>query len=155
VDAHAEVARLLAKARPTAGTRGEAGQPSERSYELYVERGENFRSVRVEVTADHLQIDTHDMGRAPEEFWGDGDYEFWTIVQRAEWPKLLAAFAKEVDAETWAADPEVWRNLSGKKQSKLLMKVCKVLFAGDSRATDRLHDLCQKHDVESKWGSWV
>lgn len=150
-----EVARLLDQARPTAGAAPKTGGPSDKSYELYRETGENFRSVRVGVSGEDFQIDTHDMGRATEEFWGDSDYEFWTIVNRAEWPKLLAAFAKEVGAEAWASDPETWRPIGGAKQAKLLLEVSRTFFADDSKATDRFADICKKHEVEYNGGSWV
>jgi hypothetical protein len=126
-----------------------------RSHELYRETGENFRSVRIEITDEHLKLDTHDMGRATEEYWGDSDYEFWTVIERSEWAKLLTAFAKEAGAEGSAADPATWSALSDRRRGALLFEVTRVWYEGDSRATDRLRDLCKEHGVEYSGGSWV
>lgn len=155
MDARSEVARLLAKWRPVGGAQRKAPKSTGGSHELYREVGENFRSVCVQISGDHFQMDTHDMGRATEEFWGDSDYEFWTVVKKAEWPKLIAAFAQEVGADAWAASPETWHALDGARQASLLLAVAKVLFAGDSRATDRVRDICARHNVEYSGGSWV
>lgn len=147
--------RMLTKARPEGGARPGTHGPRERSLELYRETGDNFRSVCVEIRGEHFQMDTHDMGRATEEFWGDSDYEFWAVVQRAEWPKLIAAFAREVEADDWATEPATWSALSPAAQGELLLELAKARFEGDSRGTDRLRDLCDKHDVECSGGSWV
>jgi hypothetical protein len=155
VDPHQKVTRLLTKARPTKDTRPEAYRPPRRSYEVYRETGENFRSVRVQISGDHFQIDTHDMGSATEEFWGDSDYEFWAVVEKTEWSKLLAALAKEVGSDSWARDPETWARLGATRQAKLLLSIARALFTGDSRATDRFRELCEEHGVECSGGSWV
>jgi hypothetical protein len=155
MDREREVARLFAQARATAGALPRQRRRIGGSHELYREKGENFRSVCVQVSEDEFQIDTHDMGRATKEFRGDSDYEFWTIVPRMAWPKLLAALATEVGADGWATNPESWRPMPARAQATLLLAVAKVLFADDFRATDRLGDICEKHGVESRGGSWV
>jgi hypothetical protein len=150
-----KVLRLLAKARPAPSVQPKPYTRIDKSLELYRETGENFRSVRVQISGDHFQIDTHDMGKATEEFWGDSDYEFWAVVQREHWPELLAALARHAGAEAWATDPQTWRRLGDTELAKLLLKVSKAMFAGESRATDLVKDICAEHGVKYSGGSWV
>ncbi|MBY9067723.1 hypothetical protein K1X12_12495 [Hyphomonas sp. WL0036] len=73
----------------------------EKSVELFRQDGEEFRSVRASLREDQFMIDTQDMGKAVEAFWGDSDYEFWTIVPKEAWGQLLMAFS----IEFFANDP--------------------------------------------------
>jgi len=76
----------------------------DRSYvELYRKEGENFRSVCARLEEDKFTIDTQDMGPLVEEFWGDSDYEFWTIVPKEAWGQLLMAFTLEFLANNESA----------------------------------------------------
>ena len=73
--------------------------------ELYRQEGENFRSVCARLEEDKFTIDTQDMGPLVQEFWGDSDYEFWTVVPKEAWGQLLMAFTLEFLANnTSAAD---------------------------------------------------
>lgn len=72
-----------------------------KSVELFRQEGENFRSVRATLEDGKLTIDTQDMGPLVEEFWGDSDYEFWTIVPKEAWGELLMALS----IEFFANDP--------------------------------------------------
>ena len=66
-----------------------------RSIEIYRHEGENFRSVCARLEDETFTIDTQDMGELVREFWGDGDYEFWTIVPKSAWGQLLMALSIE------------------------------------------------------------
>jgi len=72
-----------------------------KSVELYRQEGENFRSVRATLEGDKFTFDTQDMGPTVEAFWGDSDYEFWTIVPKEAWGQLLMALS----IEFFANDP--------------------------------------------------
>ena len=72
-----------------------------KSVELYRQEGKNFRSVRATLEEGKFTIDTQDMGPLVEEFWGDSDYEFWTIVPKEAWGQLLMALS----IEFFANDP--------------------------------------------------
>jgi hypothetical protein len=67
----------------------------EKSIELFRQDGEEFRSVRATLRDGEFMIDTQDMGKSVEEFWGDSEYEFWTIVPKEAWGQLLMALSIE------------------------------------------------------------
>ena len=70
--------------------------------EIYRQEGKNFRSVCARLEEDKFTLDTQDMGPLVEEFWGDSDYEFWTIVPKEAWGQLLMALS----IEFFATDPK-------------------------------------------------
>jgi hypothetical protein len=124
--------------------------------ELYREEGSTFRSVRASVSDLEFKIDTQDMGPTTEELWGDGDYEFWTIVPRAGWGLLLAALAEEfLRGDARATDYGSWTEVPSEKQGALLMVFAQEFLADDSRATDRLAEICRTHQVPHAWSSWA
>jgi hypothetical protein len=64
--------------------------------QLYRQEGDAFRSVRLCINADgSVRLDAHDMGRAVEEVWGGGDYEFWVDVPAPALRKLVFALLSE------------------------------------------------------------
>ncbi len=66
------------------------------STELYRQEGDNFRSVRLSVTADgSVRLDAQDMGKFVEEVWGDSDYEFGVDVPATALRKLVFSLLRE------------------------------------------------------------
>jgi len=74
------------------------GQPSKpKKIQLYEERGETSRHIDVEVTEDgNLVMSGQDVGKAPQEWWGDADYEFWVFVPGEHKDEVLLALIEQV-----------------------------------------------------------
>jgi len=50
--------------------------------QLYEQRGEISRFIDAEIDEDgDLIVSGQDVGKAPREFWGDADYDFWVHVR--------------------------------------------------------------------------
>lgn len=64
---------------------------------LFEERGETSRFTMAEIkeTGD-LVVLCQDVGKAPEEWWGDSDYEFWVTVKEEHKDKLLLALIEKL-----------------------------------------------------------
>ena len=63
---------------------------------LVEERGETSIFIDAEIDErGNLVISGQDVGKAPEEFWGDSDYEYWVVVPPEEKDKLLLALIEE------------------------------------------------------------
>ena len=59
---------------------------------LVEERGKTSIYIHAEIDENgNLIISGQDLGKAPKEFWGDSDYEYWVIVAPDEKDKLLLA----------------------------------------------------------------
>jgi len=95
------------------------------STELYRQEGDNFRSVRLSVTADgSVRLDAQDMGKFVEEVWGDSDYEFGVDVPATALRKLAFSLLREK-------------------------------YAGQSGAVDEFCAFCKREDIEHEWDSYV
>ena len=58
------------------------GNPDELVVRLLAEEGETSRYIDARIDeSGSFVMETQDIGKAPEEFWGDSDYEFWAIVK--------------------------------------------------------------------------
>ena len=75
---------------------GENGSSSER-IKLYEKRGETSIFIDAEITdSGDLQLSGQDIGKAPREFWGDDDYEYWLIVPSEQKDRTLLALLEEL-----------------------------------------------------------
>jgi hypothetical protein len=64
---------------------------------LCEERGETSIYIDAEITDDGaLQLSGQDIGRAPEEFWGDSDYEYWLVIPAEEKDRVLLALLERI-----------------------------------------------------------
>jgi hypothetical protein len=64
---------------------------------LCEERGETSIYIDAEITDDGtLQLSGQDIGRVPEEFWGDSDYEYWLVIPADQKDRVLLALLEEL-----------------------------------------------------------
>lgn len=64
----------------------------------------------------------------------------------------IGSVAKEVWGEP---DYEFWTSVPKEAWGDLLMALAKEFLSGDENATDRLRDICRRHNVEHTWQNWV
>lgn len=78
----------------------EHGERTERKQvRLYEDRGETSRHVDAEIAEDgSLVLFCQDVGQAPEEWWGDTDYEFWMTVSAEHKDEVLLALIEQLYA---------------------------------------------------------
>jgi len=65
------------------------------SIELTRQEGEEFRSVRLSVSAAGLRLSAQDIGAAAQRVWGRDEHEAWVDVSGAAVPALVLALLKE------------------------------------------------------------
>ena len=57
--------------------------------------------------------------------------------------------------EFWGdADYEFWTTVPREAWGDLLVALAKEWFGNDPRATDKLRDICLKHDIRHEWQLW-
>jgi len=72
-------------------------QPKAKEVSLYEQRGETSRFIDAEINEDgDLVVSGQDVGKAPREFWGDADYEFWVHVPSEHKDDVLLALMERV-----------------------------------------------------------
>ncbi len=63
---------------------------------LYEKRGETSIFIDVEIDDNgNVFMSGQDVGEAPKKFWGDSDYEYWTIVKQEQKDLLLLSLIKD------------------------------------------------------------
>ena len=66
------------------------------SVELYRQEGAEFRSVRLTVSRDgEVKMESQDMGKTVQEFWGSDEYEYGVLVAANQLPKLVFALLRD------------------------------------------------------------
>jgi hypothetical protein len=65
--------------------------------QLYAYQGETSIYIDAEITeSGDLLLSGQDVGKAPEEFWGDADYEYWVLVAAEHKDRVLLALLEKV-----------------------------------------------------------
>jgi len=63
---------------------------------LYEKRGETSIFIDAEINdKGSVVLSGQDLGKAPEEFWGDSDYEYWIVVEQQHKDHLLLSLIKD------------------------------------------------------------
>ncbi|MBN2228653.1 MAG: hypothetical protein JW779_03595 [Candidatus Thorarchaeota archaeon] len=68
-----------------------------RSVRLFEERGET--SIFIDVGIDesgNVMMSGQDLGKVPQEYWGDSDYEYAILVNHGERDELLLALLQQM-----------------------------------------------------------
>ncbi len=65
--------------------------------DLVEERGETSVFISAEIDTDgRFIISGEDIGKSPEEFWGDSDYEYWVVVSPDQKDRVLLALVEKL-----------------------------------------------------------
>jgi hypothetical protein len=75
--------------------------------QLYEREGETSVHIDAEITdSGDLLLSGQDIGKAPKEFWGDADYEYWVQVPAEHKDSVLLALVEKVYAGNQSAVSE-------------------------------------------------
>lgn len=86
-----------------------------RRVELLEDRGETSRFTDAEIDEKgNLIMYTQDIGKTPEEVWGDSDYEFWVTVAAEYKDMVLLALIEKLYAGHFSAVDEFREFLESK-----------------------------------------
>ena len=130
-------------------TRREWG-PGLKSVKLLEERGETSRFIDAEIVENgDLVISAQDVGKAPLEWWGDSDYEFWVTVASEDKHRLLQALIEHrrstgVDIIVKSDDEDI-----------TLLNMLKETYGGHFHAVDEFRDFLESKDIPSQGMTWA
>ena len=99
---------------------GDEPDDGARRVRLCAVRGET--SVYIDAEIDDqgsLVVSGQDIGKEPEEYWGDSDYEYWVVVNRKHMDKLRRALTER----EFGDDDLSWRSIW-----KLLFPLFRTVF---------------------------
>ncbi len=99
---------------------GDQQDDGSRSVQLCEVRGETSVFIGAEINAQgNLVMSGQDIGKMPEEYWGDADYEYWVVVSRKHMDKLRRALTER----EFGGDDLSWRSIR-----KLLFPLFRTVF---------------------------
>ena len=120
---------------------------------LYEERGETSRYIDAEITKDgDIVMTGQDLGKLPEEHWGDSDYEFFVYIS--------AKYKEDVHRvllEIFHADNlNVANNFEDLKSTDdVILALLDKIYAGNPKAVDQFKDYMRSKGVPAEFSSWV
>jgi uncharacterized membrane protein len=120
---------------------------------LYEERGETSRYIDAEINKDgDLVITGQDIGKLPEEYWGDSDYEFFIYI-----PAKYKEDVRRVLLEKFQADnPNVANSVEHLKSTDdVILALLDKIYAGNPKAVDEFKDYVRSKGIPAEFGSWA
>lgn len=108
----------------------------------------------------NLILDGYDLGKTPQEFWGDSDYEYARVVKKKYKGRIMLLLAKErFDSKSAARKWLDEKGIPGKSMMKLdksygdtvILWLIKELFHTDTE----LKTWLDKNGIPSEFWSWV
>ena len=121
--------------------------------QLYEERGETSRYIDAEITKDgDLVMTGQDLGKLPEEYWGDSDYEFFVYI-----PAKYKKDVHRVLLEKFHADnPSVANNFEDLKSTDdVILALLYKIYAGNPKAVDQFKDYVRSKGIPAEFDSWA
>ena len=118
--------------------------------QLFQERGDTSRFVEAEIKENgDLVVSGQDIGRAPLEWWGDSDYEFWVTVAAKDKHRILEVLNKgSREAETsFPGEP--------KDEDTALLALLKHSYGGHFHAVDEFKDFLQSQGIPFEGMTWA
>jgi len=131
----------------------EASNSKPRKIQLYEERGETSRYIDAEITKDgDLVVSGQDIGKLPQEFWGDSDYEFWVYVPARYKDEVRKALLEKLHADDPKAVDE-FKKLESNDEA--ILALLAKLYAGNPKAVDHFKDFMRSRGIHVEFDSWA
>ena len=128
-------------------------QSESKKVQLYEERGETSRYIDAEITKDgDLVMTGQDLGKLPQEYWGDSDYEFWVYV-----PAKYKDDVHRILLEKFHADnPNVVDQFKDSNSTDdVILALLQKLYAGNPKAVDQFKDFIRSQGIPAEFDSWA
>jgi tRNA(Leu) C34 or U34 (ribose-2'-O)-methylase TrmL len=128
-------------------------QSESKKVKLYEERGETSRYIDAEITKDgDLVMMGQDLGKLPQEYWGDSDYEFWVYVPAKHKDDVHRVLLEKFHAD----NPNVvnqFENLGS--TDDIILALLEKLYTGNPKAVDQFKDFMRSQGIPAEFDSWA
>jgi len=134
--------------------------------QLYEEQGETSRYIHAEINKDgDLVILGQDVGKAPLEFWGDSDYEFWIHVPAEYKGDIFRVLLDRLTNESKEAEDEfrdfmrsrkiLWIHMPTEHRDDALLALLKKIYADNPRTIDDFRDYMRPRKIPVQFDTWT
>lgn len=119
---------------------------------LVARRGETSVFIDAEIDEKgNLVLSGQDIGKAPKEWFGDSDYEYWLVVAASDKDHVLSILLGQ------AAGGQQFRPASDASEDEkdwALLTVIEKTYGGDLRAVSALSDLLKANGIRFEFRTY-
>jgi hypothetical protein len=124
---------------------GQPGPRREKKVKLVASRSETSIFIDAEIDEKgNLVVSGQDIGKAPKEWFGEEDYEYWLVVAASDKDRVLPILLER------AAGGEQFRpagDASEDEKDWALLAVIEKMYRGDLRVVSALRDLLEANGI--------
>jgi len=124
----------------------------EKKVKLVARRGETSVFIDAEIDEKgNLVLSGQDIGKAPKEWFGDSDYEYWLVVAASDKDHVLSILLGQV------AGGQQFRPASDASEDEkdwALLTVVEKTYGGDLRAVSALSDLLKANGIRFEFRTY-
>jgi len=124
----------------------------EKKVKLVASRGETSVFIDAEIDEQgSLVLGGQDIGKAPKEWFGHDDYEYWLVVVASDKDHVLSILLGQV------AGGQQFRPASGASEDEkdwALLTVIEKTYGGDLRAVSALSDLLKANGIRFEFRTY-
>ncbi len=127
-------------------------QPREKKVKLVAHRGATCVFIDAEIDEkENLVLSGLDIGKAPEECYGDSDYEYWLVVAASDKDHVLSILLGQVSGAQRFAPA---RDASEDQKNWALLTVIEKAYGGDLEAVWALRDLLKANGIRFEFRTY-
>ena len=134
-------------------TTEETSKSEPKKVQLYEERGETSRYIDAEINSDGDIIMTgQDLGKLPQEYWGDSDYEFFVYIPASYKDDVFRLLLEKLIKDY----PEAVNKLDKFRSTEdAVLALIEKLYAGNPKAVDEFKDYMRSQGIPAEFDSWA
>ena len=144
----------------------EASDARTKKVQLYEGQGETSRYIDAEINKDgDLVIFGQDVGKAPREFFGDSDYEFWAHVPAKYKGDVFHILLEKLNTSNIEVGDEfrdfmrsrkiLWIHMPTEHKDDTLLILIKKLYADNPKTVDDFRDYMRCRGIPVEFDTWV
>lgn len=120
---------------------------------LFEQKGETSIHIDAEISDEgDIKINGQDVGKAPQEFWGDSDYEYSVFVSGKHTDAVKDALLDKLKDEY---PEEYTKLLKLRSQDDVIISAIRMIYSGDSSAVSHFKDYMWSVGIEAEFWSWA
>jgi hypothetical protein len=125
----------------------QADTPREKKVKLVASRGETSVFIDAEIDEKgNLVMSGQDIGKAPLEWFGDSDYEYWLMVAASDKDRVLSTLGGQPSRPAG--------NASQDEKDWALLTAIEKTYGGDLRAVSAFRDLLEANGIQFEFNTF-
>jgi len=130
----------------------QSAAPREKKVRLVESRGETFVFIDAEIDeTGNLVLSGQDIGKAPEEWFGDSDYEYWLVVAPPDKDRVLSVLLGRLSGGETLRPAD---HASQDEKDWALLKVIERMYGGDLQVISKFFELLKANGISYQFSTY-